>query len=102
MFPMTSIRIVYRAYEKWSENGGTRLGAALAYYALFSVAPLLLIAGHISAAVFGQDAAKGKLHDRLQAVMGQEVALEVEKFVAASDQTQDTFWTPTVSALFLL
>jgi hypothetical protein len=37
MIPITSIRIVYRACEKWSENGGTRLGAALAYYALFSI-----------------------------------------------------------------
>ena len=55
MFLMTSIRIFYRACQKWSEHGGTRLGAALAYYALFSAAPTLLIAIHITGAVFGAD-----------------------------------------------
>src|SRR5437762_2300817 len=54
MFPITSARIVYRASLKFSEDGGTRLGAALAYYALFSIAPLLLIAVHTTGAVFGK------------------------------------------------
>jgi membrane protein len=103
MFPITSIRIVYRAITKWSENGGMRMGAALAYYALFSIAPLLLIAVHIAGAVFGEDAAKGKVFDQLRTVMGKEVAGEVQKFVATADQTsQNTFWTPLVSVLFLL
>ncbi len=101
MFPITSIRIVYRAICKWSENGGMRMGAALAYYALFSIAPLLLIAVHIAGAVFGEEAAKGKVHEQLHTVMGQEVAAEVEKFVETAGQPTDTFWTPAMSFLFL-
>lgn len=102
MFPITSLRIVYRATQKWSANGGTRMGAALAYYALFSIAPLLLIAVHISGSVFGEDAAKGKVRDQLDTMMGKEVALEVEKFVETASQPKDTFWTPTISILFLM
>jgi membrane protein len=103
MFPIMSSRIVYRAIWKWNENGGMRMGAALAYYALFSIAPLLLIAVHIAGAVFGEDAAKGKVRDQLQTVMGNEVAVEVQKFVETADQTsKSTFWTPQISVLLLL
>jgi membrane protein len=102
MFPITSIRIVYRACEKWSENGGTRLGAALAYYALFSIAPLLLIAVHIAGAIFGEDAAKGEVQKHLNAVMGKDVAVNVEEMVKHAAEPKDTNWTPTVSMLILL
>jgi membrane protein len=102
MFPLTSIRIVYRACEKWSENGGTRLGAALAYYALFSIAPLLLIAVHIAGAIFGEDAARGEVRKHLNAMMGEEVAVNVEGMVKHAAEPQDTNWTPTVSMLVLL
>jgi membrane protein len=102
MFLNTSFRIVYRACEKWSENGGTRLGAALAYYALFSIAPLLLISIHISGALFGEEAAGGEMRKRLSAIMPEDVAVNVESMVKQASQSQDTNWTPTVSLLFLL
>ena len=38
----TSVRILLRAAQQWSANADSRLGAALAYYALFSIAPLLV------------------------------------------------------------
>ena len=99
---MTSLHIIYRAGQKWSENGGTRMGAALAYYALFSIAPMLLIAVHSAGAVFGEDAAKGKVHDQLKALMGEDIALEVQKMVETAGQPHDTFWTPIVSVIFLI
>ena len=40
---MTSARILYRACEKWVENQDSRMGAALAYYTVFSIAPILVI-----------------------------------------------------------
>jgi membrane protein len=101
MFLVTSIRIVYRACEKWSENADMRLGAALAYYALFSIAPLLLIAVHVAGAVFGEEAAKGEVRKHLRALMGDEVAADVEVVVKQASEPQDTHWTPAVSVLFL-
>lgn len=106
MFPIVSIRIIFRAISKWSENGGMRMGAALAYYALFSVAPLMLIVVHATGAVFGEDAAKGQVREHLHSIMGKEVAKDVagefEKFATKAAKPADTFWTPTISALFLL
>jgi membrane protein len=102
MFLITSIRIVYRAFEKWSEDGGLRLGAALAYYALFSIPPLVLISVHITGAVFGEEAARGEIKKQLIAMMGEDVAGNVQGMIKQASEPQDTSWTPTVSALFLI
>jgi len=101
MSPTTSLRIAYRAMQKWIENGGTRQGAALAYYAVFSIAPLMLIAVYASGAVFGEDAAKGNVHAQLEALMGTEVAAQVETFVHTAN-VESTSWTPTIGLAFLM
>ena len=49
----TSFHIFVRACQQWSANQDSRLGAALAYYTLFSIAPLLVIAIHIAGFFFG-------------------------------------------------
>lgn len=102
MFLLTSLRIVYRAGQKWSENGGTRLGAALSYYALFSVAPLILIAVHLTGAVFGEDAARGEVRKQLRSMMGADAAGEVESIVKSASEPHDSMWTPAVSISFLV
>ena len=97
MFPVTSFRIIYRAGYKWSENGGMRLGAALSYYALFSISPLLVIALHIAGAAFGEEAAQGEIHGRLSALMGSDIARAIEKLVENAAQPSNTTWTPLFS-----
>ncbi|OYU42591.1 MAG: hypothetical protein CFE44_23120, partial [Burkholderiales bacterium PBB4] len=42
------------------------MGAALAYYTLFSMAPLLLIVVSVAGLVFGEDAARGELDTQLR------------------------------------
>jgi membrane protein len=102
MFPLTSIRIVYRACEKWSENGGMRLGAALAFYALFSIAPLLLIAVHVCGAVFGEEAARDEVRRQLNAFLGEEIAVTVQHMMQQAAEPRDTQWTPSLSLVILL
>ena len=102
MFPKTSFRIFYRAGEKWSENGDSRFGAALAYYALFSIAPLLLIAVQSTGQIFGEDAARGKVHDQLEWLMGTELATSVEKMVESAGEQQATGWASSINIIFLL
>jgi membrane protein len=61
-----------------------------------------LIAVHIAGAIFGEDAARGEVRKHLNAIMGEEVAVNVEGMVKHAAEPQDTNWTPTVSMLFLL
>jgi len=59
------------------------MGAALAYYTMFSIAPLLLIVISIAGLVFGQDAARGEILLQLRGMMGEEGARAVEGLLAS-------------------
>jgi membrane protein len=59
-----------------------RLGAALAYYTIFSIAPLLLIAIAMAGLVFGREAAQGEIFGQLRSVLGANSAQMVQSMVA--------------------
>ena len=50
--------LIKTTIEKWIEHKDARLGAALAYYSVFSIGPLLVIAIGIAGLAFGQEAAR--------------------------------------------
>jgi len=58
----------------WSEQRVPSMGAALAYYAMFSIAPLLFIAISIAGLFFGADAVRGAVFAQLADLMGQTSA----------------------------
>ena len=53
--------LIKRAAIKWNADDCLTLGAALAYYTVFSLAPVLVIAIAVAGAVFGQKAAQGEI-----------------------------------------
>ena len=83
---VTGFRIILRAGQQWVANQDSRLGAALAYYTLFSIAPLLLIATFIAGMIFGEDAARGQVAKQLEEVMGKEPAETVQNLVKNASQ----------------
>ncbi|MGZ5957605.1 MAG: YhjD/YihY/BrkB family envelope integrity protein, partial [Myxococcaceae bacterium] len=55
---------------RWTEDKASALATALAYYSLFSLAPLVLIAVAVAGLVFGQQAAEGQLYTQLAGLIG--------------------------------
>ena len=76
------LRLARRAFAAWSEDYAPSMGAALAYYALFSIAPLLLIVTGVAGLVFGAQAARGELFGQLAGLMGDDAARAVEGLLA--------------------
>ena len=70
--------LLREAVSAWSDDYAPSMGAALAYYTLFSVAPLLLIVISVAGLVFGEDAARGEIMGQLQGMIGTESAKAVE------------------------
>lgn len=66
------------AVQRWSDDRAPSMGAALAYYTLFSIAPLLLIVIAVAGAVFGEDAARGAIFEPLAGLLGRDGAAAVE------------------------
>ena len=80
----TSVRIVFRAARQFGADGASQMGAALAYYALFSTAPLLVLAVMLSGLVFGEQAARDQVKKHLTEVVGPETAREVNSLIERS------------------
>jgi membrane protein len=73
-------------FREWSEDQGPRLGAAIAYYSVFSIAPLLVVTVSIVGMIFGADAAEGKVAAQLTQMVGREAAEFVEELIKGSSK----------------
>ena len=74
--------LVKTAASAWIDDYAPSMGAALSYYMIFSLAPLLLIVISIAGLVFGAEAARGEIFGQLQGLMGDDAAKAVEGILA--------------------
>ena len=77
------------------------MGAALSYYTLFSIAPLLLIVIAVAGWFFGDEAARGELTAGLQGLMGEEGAKAIEDMLANASKPKEGI-IATVVGVFVL
>jgi membrane protein len=70
--PAVITRLFVRAVRAWWDDNALRLGASLAYYTLFAIAPVLLVAIAIAGMAFGAEAARGEIVGQLQALVGRD------------------------------
>jgi membrane protein len=78
--------LVKQAVQAWSDDYVPSMGAALAYYTLFSIAPLLLIVIGVAGLVFGEAAVRGEIFEQLRGLMGDAGADAVEKLLQDANQ----------------
>ena len=74
-------KLLSATYTKWTADHAQGLGAALAFYAIFSLAPLLLIVIAIAGSVFGQEAAQGEIIGQIQGLVGEESAKAIQSMI---------------------
>ena len=66
------------AAVNWVQDYAQSMGAALAFYTMFSIAPLLLIVIAVAGFAFGEEAARGEIYEQLGELLGDQGALAVE------------------------
>jgi membrane protein len=70
----------------WWDDDAPRLGASLAYYTLFAIAPILLVATAIAGMAFGAEAVRGEIVGQLDQLIGTEGALAVQSLLEGASQ----------------
>jgi membrane protein len=75
---------VKQSAAAWMEDDAMTLSAALSYYTIFSIAPLILIAVAVTGLVFGEDATRGQIFSSLSGLLGENGAAAIQTFVQAS------------------
>jgi membrane protein len=86
----------------WMDDFAPSMGAALSYYTLFSLAPLLVIVIAIAGLVFGQDAAQGAIIGQLGGIMGKEGATAVQGLLKAAREPSTGIVASIVGGFLLL
>lgn len=75
-------------YENFSEHKIPRLGAAMAYYTVFSLAPMLLIAVAVASLAFGEEAVNNQLSMQMQGMLGDEAAEAIEAIITSAREAE--------------
>jgi membrane protein len=82
--PKVIYELLKSTYIEWSRDKAPRMGAALAYYTIFSLAPLLVIAIAIAGFVFGREAVEGRITYQIQGLIGSESAHAVQTMIQSA------------------
>jgi membrane protein len=90
------------AASSWVDDYAQSMGAALAYYTMFSIAPLLLIVISIAGLIFGVEAARGEIVGQLQSLMGQQGAEAVQGLLESLNRPAESVTAALVGVILLL
>jgi membrane protein len=88
--------------SRYSGHKASLLGAALAYYSVFSLGPLMVIAIAIAGLVFGDDAARGEVSTQLKDLLGNTGAQAVEAMLAGAGRRHNGMVAATIGVVTLV
>lgn len=96
------LALARQAVNAWTDDYVPSMGAALSYYTLFSIAPLLLIVIAIAGMAFGDQAARGEIFAQLDGLIGPEGAAAIETLLQHADQNDGQGLIAAVTGVLVL
>jgi membrane protein len=94
--------LIKDAADGWNTHRASRVGAALAFYTVFSLGPILLLALVVAGFFFGQSAARGEIHQQVSTLIGVKEAAEVQMLLARAHRPAEGVVATIVSVVTLL
>jgi membrane protein len=95
-------KIAKEAGESWSNHKDSRQGAALAYYSVFSIGPLIVIAIAIAGSVFGRDAVSGQVALSIKDLLGETGAKAVQAMLVDASRPREGLLATSLGIAALL
>lgn len=84
------LNLLKATWAEWNEDKAPRLGAAFAYYTVFSLSPLLIVLLAIAGAVFGDEAARGQVSAEISKSIGPDAAKSIEEMIQTASERKTT------------
>lgn len=81
-----ALNLLMNTARKWLDDDAMSMGAALAFYSMLSLGPLVLLVLSGTALVFGEQAARGQMMAQIEGLVGADGALAVQQVLAAAGQ----------------
>jgi membrane protein len=97
----SSFELVKQAASEWIDRDVSRLGAALAFYTLFAIAPLFVIVLAIAGLWFGEEAARRELFSQVSGLVGSEGGEAIQALVSAANRPKTGAWATVIAVATL-
>jgi membrane protein len=94
--------VIKATFSEWGTDKCPRLGAALSYYTVFSIAPVLIVAIAIAGFFLGHEAAQGRVVDQLTGLIGRESAEMLQSAIAKAGSHKAGLWASILGLVTLL
>ena len=94
--------LLKEAFEKWSADKAPRLGAALSYYTVFSLVPLLVLAISIAGLVFGTEAAQQAIMAQIESLVGPQSAAAIKQMLQIAQKPSSGALASAIAVVTLL
>ncbi len=91
-----------QSFNGWLEDRALRFSAALAYYSIFAMAPLVIITISVAGLIFGEQAARGQVYQQINWLLGPQGAAEIQTLIQASSDTSRSILATVVGLVTLL
>jgi len=91
-----------QSFNAWLEDNALRFSAALAYYSIFAMAPLVIIAISVAGLVFGEKAARGQIYQQIEWLLGSKGADEIQSIIQASSNANASTLATIIGLITLL
>ncbi len=96
------LSILKQVAAEFSQDNCMQLAAALAYYSIFSLAPLLIIVIAVVGFIWGEEAARGSLEAQISGLVGAETAGTLQTMVADASKPSSNLWATIIGGATLL
>lgn len=95
-------RLLRETFRDWVADDVPQHGAALAFYAAFSLAPLLVIALSVAAMFFGEDAARGEVERQMHSLIGEQGSRAIQDMIINARRPVTGTWATVLSVGLLV
>lgn len=101
-FLKSTFTLIKKTAVNFSRDNASMLAASLAYYTIFAIAPLLVIAVAVAGFIFGDAAVEGQVVEAIQGTVGRETAVLIENLITSASDSGAGIIATIISTTFLI
>lgn len=95
-------KVLFESIKSWIAHRAASKGAALAFYTLFSLTPILVLAIAVAGYFFGENAAQGQIISQIQGLIGRNGASAIQALLAAARDPRAGLMATAIASVLLL
>lgn len=96
------LRVLVKSLNEWLDHRGASKGAALAFYTLFSLTPILILVIAVAGYFFGDEAAQGQIINQIQGLVGRNGAQAIQALLAAARDPSASLMATIIATILLI